>query len=154
MIVQRSNEIKEPHSIFLAGPTHRVSGRPSWREDAIDFFKKKEYNGRLFIPEPFAGNYVQQIDWEEYHLEIASCIMFWIPRDMKELPALTTNIEFGEWMKSGKVVLGYPHDAVSMDYLAHKAHKYGVPTVFSLEETVRLAIIMAKRKLGIDEDNI
>lgn len=30
---------------------------------------------------------------------------------MKTMPALTTNVEFGAWADSGKVVFGYPENA-------------------------------------------
>jgi len=137
-------------SVFLAGPTHRkdVEEKYKWRNEAIKIFSGFHYEGNLFIPEPFAGDYKYQIAWEEKHLEMATVIMFWIPRDMEELPALTTNIEFGEWMKSGKVVLGYPKDAVHMNYLRYKAEKYGIPISHSIIDTIAKVIDLLAKKIN------
>ena len=125
-------------SIFLAGPTlrHNLKDFTPWREEAIKLFITHKFNGNIFIPEPFQGDYAKQILWEEYHLEKCSCILFWIPRDMQTLPGLTTNIEFGEWMKSSKVVLGFPEEAEHISYLAYKANKYRIPIFNTLEQTV------------------
>lgn len=133
-------------SIFLAGPTLRDNPKDftTWREQAAHWFRVKGYQGNLYIPEPFRGDYEQQILWEEKHLEDCDCIMFWIPRDMKTLPGLTTNVEFGDWMKSGKVVLGFPKEAEHISYLEYKAKKYGIPIANYLIETVELAIKMAQ----------
>ena len=116
--------ILEP-TIFLAGPTLRNNIRDftPWREDTIKLFSEKKFKGTLFIPEPFQGDYERQIRWEEHYLDKCNCIMFWIPRNMQTLPGLTTNIEFGEWMKSSKVVLGFPKEAEHMGYLEYKAKK-------------------------------
>jgi len=59
---------------------------------------------------------------------------------MKTMPALTTNIEWGEWMRSGKVVLGAPHDPENSrrnKYLFHKARKYHVPHFYTLEDAIQ-----------------
>jgi len=130
-------------SIFLAGPTYRdpIKGaKKSWRNEASSIFAQLQFDGHLFIPEPFGGDYRYQIAWEEHHLEMATVILFWVPRNMEELPALTTNIEFGEWMKSGKIVLGYPKGAPHLDYMHYKANKYEVPVCHELRSAVSEAI--------------
>ena len=134
-------DILEP-TIFLAGPTLRNNIRDftPWREDTIKLFSEKKFKGTLFIPEPFQGDYEIQIRWEEYYLEKCNCIMFWVPRNMQTLPGLTTNIEFGEWMKSNKVVLGFPKEAEHIRYLEYKAKKYNIPMSNSLEGTVDLCL--------------
>lgn len=85
--------------IFLAGPTPRNKNTKSWRPDAIKCFDEAEFDGILFIPEPrdgkFSWAYITQVDWEDLGLNLCDCIMFWIPRDMKTMPAMTTNIEWG-----------------------------------------------------------
>jgi hypothetical protein len=133
-------------SIFLAGPTLRESHQHlrSWRLDAVDLFQSMKFTGSLFLPEPFAKVYNTQVEWEEKYLNLATVILFWIPRDLTTLPGFTTNVEFGEWMKSGKVGLGYPPEAKKMRYLESKARKYGIPIAQSLEETIILAILKAK----------
>ena len=43
--------------------------------------------------------------------------MFWIPRSLPDMPAFTTNVEFGYWLHSNKVIYGRPDDAVKIKYL-------------------------------------
>jgi len=150
MQIHRSsdNKLDNSKSVFLAGPTHRTrnSTYEYWREQAIDLFKSMAFDGDLYLPEPFSRDYKTQIAWEEEHLEKAACILFWVPRELNLLPAFTTNIEFGEWMKSGKVVLGFPETAPGMDYMYSKALKYEVPVNNTLKETVEAAIDLVRLK--------
>jgi hypothetical protein len=133
-------------SIFLAGPTPRSSEVISWRPAAIELFKKQNYAGMLLVPEETDGNwrgsYEDQVEWEEDGLRSACCIMFWIPRKIPEMAALTTNDEWGFWKKSGKVVFGAPPDAERVSYQRYYANKYSVPNFSSLEDTVQGAIKM------------
>jgi nucleoside 2-deoxyribosyltransferase len=132
-------------SIFLAGPT-AGKGKPSWRTETIELLRQHGFDGHIFIPEPRGVNWPTEdqhdtiVDWEVDGLNRADCILFWVPRDLKTLPGLTTNIEYGEWFKSGKVVLGSPDDAVKMAYMRYRGSLYGVPQSNSLEQTVALAI--------------
>jgi hypothetical protein len=127
-------------SIFLAGPSRRDGILTPWREEAIQIMKDNGYNGYVFSPEPFVNNYTYQIDWENFHLTCASRIVFWIPRDLDTLPGFTTNIEWGEWMKSGKVILGYPIGTPKIDYIQYKAECYNVPVYHDLKSTIIRAI--------------
>ena len=63
-----------------------------------------------------------------------------MPRDLKMLPGFTSNVEFGEWMKSGKVILGYPEGAPKMRYLHMKANTYDIPVFHTLKETLDCAL--------------
>jgi ADP-ribose pyrophosphatase YjhB (NUDIX family) len=130
-------------SIFLAGPSPRdgsTDWQGTWREEAVKLLEKLGFDGHVFIPLPFNGmSYAEGVQWEEHLLEIADQILFWVPRS-KDLPAFTTNIEFGEWMKSGKVVLGYPEDAERMRYLEAKVNKYGSESYDNLEDTVKACV--------------
>jgi 8-oxo-dGTP pyrophosphatase MutT (NUDIX family) len=150
-VVYANEEMPETivKSIFLAGPTPR---RPeevdSWRPDALKILEDIGFDGTVFIPEPREGKFKDnQIEWEDKYLNIADCIVFWVPRDLtldsKDFPkmaAFTTNVEWGAWADSGKVVFGYPKDADKMDYLKHYAEKYKVPTGDTLTETLELAL--------------
>lgn len=140
-------------SIFLAGPTSRHASVPSWRPDALKILEDMGYDGVVFVPEDREGkvhlDYDHQIAWEEKHLNLVDCIVFWVPRDLSPDPdgfpkraALTTNIEWGVWEDSGKVVLGAPEDAEKMAYLKHYAKEYKVPFSESLTETLRNAMEM------------
>lgn len=137
-------------SIFLAGPTPRPpkdgsAPTPSWRPEALRILHDLGYNGHVFIPEPRSGdwvkNYTGQVEWEEKGLERADCVVFWIPREMSTMPALTTNDEWGTWKESGKVVLGIPEGAPHTSYQKHYATKYGVPQFKTLDETLVGAVI-------------
>ena len=55
--------------------------------------------------------------WERLALTEASVITFWIPRKLPDMPAFTTNVEFGYWLPTGKVIYGRPNDAVKIKYL-------------------------------------
>jgi hypothetical protein len=126
--------------IFLAGPTPRDAETPSWRPQAVELLKKHNFTGNVFIPEAecggFSGTYDHQIEWEWAGLEHATTIVFWVPRELKTMPAFTTNVEFGLHCQSGKSVLGYPEDAPKMRYLHALADKYDIPVFHTLEETL------------------
>lgn len=143
-------------SIFLAGPSFRPGQEKemeSWRKDAIKILEDIGYDGLIFCPENRDGkfdnnfSYDNQIGWEEKYLNIADCIVFWIPRNLSldnegniKLPAFTTNIEWGAWASSGKVVLGAPEDAEKMSYLKHYAEELNVPFSDTLTGTLREAM--------------
>lgn len=139
-------------SIFLAGPTPRNREEvTSWRPDAIKLLDDMGYDGVIFVPEDRDGkhklDYDDQIGWEEKYLNIADCIVFWVPRDISpdskgypKMPAFTTNVEWGFWQDSGKVVLGAPEDAENMRYFKHYAEEYKVPFSDTLTDTLRSAM--------------
>lgn len=108
------------HSIFLAGPTPRDPSVASWRPEAIEILERLGYDGVVFVPESEDGaqpSYDDQVEWERKMLDSADVIAFWIPREMGTLPGLTTNVEFGLYVRSGKVILGAPPGALSITYL-------------------------------------
>lgn len=131
-------------SIFLAGPSPREATHANWRPEALKLLEEIGYDGIVFIPLPRDGNwahsYDDQIDWETEHLNMSDIVAFWIPRDMMDLPALTTNVEFGMWFDSGKAVLGYPEGAPHMRYLTRHAKSEQVPIFNSLEETLKESV--------------
>jgi 8-oxo-dGTP pyrophosphatase MutT (NUDIX family) len=141
-------------SIFLAGPTPRnKEEQSSWRPLALDFLDRMRYDGVVFIPEPRDGefklNYDDQVSWEEKYLNIADCIVFWVPRDIEldskgypKMAGFTTNVEFGAWADSGKIVFGAPPNATKNGYLKHYSEKYNVPVSESLGETLVHAVAM------------
>jgi ADP-ribose pyrophosphatase YjhB (NUDIX family) len=140
-------------SIFLAGPTPRDDIAKSWRPEVIQELKNQGYDGIVFSPErDFSkGDYTDQVEWEDACLNIADVILFWVPRTL-DMPAFTTNVEYGEWMKSGKCVLGYPKDAQKMRYLSTKTAEYFIPESDSIKGTVKNALSIigegAQRKNG------
>lgn len=131
-------------SIFLAGPTPRGPEAPSWRPEALRLLAERGYAGVVFVPEPRDGkwerDYDGQVAWEEAHLHMADVILFWVPRDMKHMPGLTTNDEWGTFKASGKVVFGAPPGAEKTRYQRLYAGKLHIPSAESLAETVDLAL--------------
>ena len=129
-------------SIFLAGPTPREAGVPSWRPVALDFLKAKKWEGIVMVPETRDGrwqhSYDDQIEWECIMRDAARVILFWVPRDMSpgpsgraKMPALTTNVEFGLDIPTGKVIYGRPDHAPSCKYLDYHYHKFTGQRPFS-----------------------
>jgi len=104
-------------SVFLAGPSPRNSETESWRPKAIDILKSLNYSGDVFAPEPFGGSFEFQLGWELRALQDVEVIVFWVPRYMPKMPGLTTNVEFGMFLNSGKIIYGRPDDAEHCSYL-------------------------------------
>lgn len=134
-------------SIFLAGPTPRAEKPvPSWRPQALELLRKNNFKGVVFVPEPPPGEdwpeYDIQVRWEHQMLTAADCLLFWIPRNMDTLPAMTTNVEFGMFMRSGKLVCGAPNDAEHMRYIREVCGIYGIVCARELQETVLSALAM------------
>ncbi|OGY92805.1 MAG: hypothetical protein A3B31_02870 [Candidatus Komeilibacteria bacterium RIFCSPLOWO2_01_FULL_53_11] len=131
-------------SLFLAGPTPRDKSVPSWRPEALRLLEEASYDGVVFVPENRGGtvkvDYTGEVEWEELCLNLADVVLFWVPREMKTMPALTTNIEWGVWHDSGKAVLGAPPDAKHVRYLRYYAEKMHIPTAETLPETIGLAL--------------
>jgi hypothetical protein len=140
-------DVLDAPSIFLAGPTPRSQSILSWRPSAVGEFARQGFSGVLLLPEDrsgvFHGNYDGQVDWEERALHAASCIMFWVPRSLPDMPGFTTNDEWGFWKNSGKVTWGSPPEAQKVSYQWYYARKLGVPTATTLEESCRNAIRLA-----------
>lgn len=123
MIVNYSDQeiIKGKKSIFLAGPTPRDEFAVSWRNEALKYLKDKGFDGIVYVPEYSTWkpkeSYIDQAVWERIGLENASIILFWIPRSIPDMPRYTTNVEFGYWLHSGKVLYGRPDGAPKTKYL-------------------------------------
>ena len=135
-------------SIFLAGPTPRSDQVKSWRPEAIKFLEAAGYDGVVFDPEDEKYDKLtslekdEQIRWEQSCLDRADCILFWIPRDLVTMPALTTNVEFGLYVSSGRAVLGTPPEAPRNYYLQFVGRKEKIPQADTLAGTVDLALKM------------
>ncbi|MFG2085993.1 nucleoside 2-deoxyribosyltransferase domain-containing protein [Spirillospora sp. NPDC048824] len=133
-------------AVFLAGPTPRSAAVASWRPAAVGELRRRwRGDGRLvvFVPEHRHDRYTDydaQIDWEERCLHLADEVIFWVPREPVTMPAFTTNVEWGMWHDSGRVVFGAPPDAPKNRYLLHYAAAFGVPTANDLAGTVAAAL--------------
>lgn len=134
-------------SIFLAGPTPREKHVRSWRvPDALEILEKLGYDGDVFIPEDRewqeGTNYDAHhyLPWETAGLNRADVIVFWVPRDLVDMPAFTTNVEWGVWANSGKAVFGAPPDMPKNLYLESMADNLATPRFHTLEDTLAYAV--------------
>ena len=139
-------------SIFLAGPSPRKETDANWRAEAFELLEQLGFDGVVYAPifrdgvtpaglkEGLKDAYAGQVDWETQYLNACDIIVFWVPRDLKTLPAFTTNVEFGMWLMSGKIVLGYPDTAEKMQYLDFQGRLEGVPVLDTLSDTLAEAM--------------
>ncbi len=125
--LENLKELKFP-SLFLVGPTPRSNDVKSWRPSFIKALEDFKFKGTVLVPETSDGNwkhnYDDQIEWEHEALEKANLLVFWVPREMKTMPAMTTNIEFGMYIKSGKILYGRPVESVKNTYLDYTYKKF------------------------------
>lgn len=125
MIVNYSDEkvLKGEKSIFLAGPTPRSIDVKTWRIEALKILETLKFDGIVYVPErkfdDRTFDYDNQVWWEREALYNASIIVFWIPRSLPNMPAFTTNVEYGYWISksSEKVIYGRPDDSEKNRYL-------------------------------------
>jgi len=125
----KNDILKNSNSIFLCGPTPRDSDTKSWRIEALEILNDLNYPGIVLIPErqdwKIKFDYVDQVDWELSGLRYAKQIVFWIPREMNKMPALTSNVEFGMTIMTRKNILyGRPENAEKCRYLDHLYNKF------------------------------
>src|SRR4051794_18478490 len=131
--------------LFLAGPTPRSPEVLSWRPEALRLLDQLLFPGAVFVPEDagtggLSASYEEQIGWEWACLERADAIAFWVPRELKTLPGFVTNIEFGLYCRSGKVLLGYPPTAPKMRDLARLAGACNIPVFHDLPDLLRAVV--------------
>ncbi|KKT81920.1 MAG: hypothetical protein A3B99_04530 [Candidatus Yanofskybacteria bacterium RIFCSPHIGHO2_02_FULL_44_12b] len=140
-------------SIFLVGPTPRDGKTQSWRPEALRILDRFGYDGVVFVPENRDGSktenfYEKRCRWEQGMLDRADVIVCWVPRELRTMPAFTTNIEFGLYAHSGRVVLGAPNlgdqskQPPKMDYLNFVAGKLAILRANTLQKTLETALVM------------
>lgn len=150
-------------SIFLAGPSPRKPKlgqrpTPSWRPHACVLLEKLKFDGLVLVPEPVdfmfeEGDFDRdvQVSWEWEGLNQATVVVFWVPRNIETLPGFTTNVEFGNLVASGKVLLGYPAGAPKVEYLEQMARRYRLRVYHSLDEILAEAVRRTKCLFGMED---
>ncbi|MFE5326128.1 nucleoside 2-deoxyribosyltransferase domain-containing protein [Embleya sp. NPDC056575] len=152
-LVMAREPIPTGPSVFLAGPTpDRATPVPSWRPAAVAALAEQWTGTRLLTvlsPESRDGRraarYEDQVDWETDARATADAILFWIPRDLRTMPGMTTNVEFGLDVRSGRAVLGCPPDCPDPErnrYLIHVARRHGVPVCTTLADATAAALAL------------
>lgn len=143
--------IKGKKGIFLAGPTSRDKSIVSWRNDAIEKLSSLGFEGVVYIPENSDGSpkadYIDQAVWEREALTEASTILFWIPRELENMPAFTTNVEFGYWINRNKIVYGRPDFARKTKYLDWLYDEdYNEKPFNNLDSLIRRSVSLAEEQ--------
>ncbi|MEV7442989.1 nucleoside 2-deoxyribosyltransferase domain-containing protein [Streptomyces sp. NPDC091204] len=152
-LVMAREPIPAGPSVFLAGPTPDKSAPvPSWRPTAAEALAAQWTGAQpltVLSPESRHGQradrYETQVDWETDARAAASAILFWIPRDLRTMPAMTTNVEFGLDVSTGRAVLGCPPDCPNPErnrYLIYVARRHGVPVCTTLTATAAAALAL------------
>ena len=157
MIINYSDQevIKNKKSVFLAGPTPRGENVESWRTKACQIIEQYGFDGIVYVPEYSSWkpktDYVDQAQWERDALANSSVIAFWIPRFLPDMPAFTTNVEFGYWLHTGKVLYGRPDAAKKIKYLdwLYKTDMNIEP--FNNLEDLLINSVELANKIGVNE---
>jgi hypothetical protein len=140
-----------PPTIFLCGPTPRTREIASWRPQALELLHELKFAGTILVPErrdwEASFDYLAQVEWEFEGLRRADALLFWIPRDVEHLPGFTTNVEFGRFVDSGRLVYGRPEGRPHNRYLDWLYERVTHQRPFNtLADTVACAIDRATRK--------
>ncbi len=141
---------KDSHAIMLCGPTPRDDKTTSWRPEALAILQDLGYDGIVYVPEPknqipVFNNKNAQRTWERDCCLNSNVILFWVPRTFPAMLGLTTNIEFGYWLKKKKCVYGRPDGAYRTDYLDWLYNlEYQQKPCNSLAELLRQAVKISK----------
>lgn len=147
-VLYYENEVKEnAKSIFLAGPALRSNQKElyNWRVTALETLDKLHFDGVVYVPDKKDVQSVchedDRINWEWKALDKCTTILFWVPRKIDTLPGFTTNVEFGLYVGSNKVVYGRPLDSEKNHYLDRLYYKYyNIEPCDNLTDTIKLAI--------------
>lgn len=151
----------EHPSIFLAGPSLRpdqfnLAELSRWRNNFVSILAEsdlpflKEVN--IIIPEyrdekqPSDWTYSRQVSWEMEQMKKATIIGFWIQRTT-ETPGFTTNIEFGEYMNSGKIVVGFPENTLKNEYIEERLNQMKIKICRSMNTFVFDCVFMVSLKM-------
>jgi hypothetical protein len=147
-VVYTHEEIRQGHpTIFLAGPSPRGRRELAWRPDALALLEKSGFTGTVYNPESrdeYQGGTAYSADWEDDAIAASDVILFWVPRNMRNLIGLTTNVEFGLYARDPRSVYGRPDGADHIAYLDHvwaKKTGKGAPCR-TLEETLATALCL------------
>tara|TARA_R110000868_G_scaffold9099_2_gene46039 strand:+ start:205 stop:678 length:474 start_codon:yes stop_codon:yes gene_type:complete len=122
IIYSGQNKEIDGRSIFLAGCSPRKGQTLLWRFEALAFLRESGFEGTVIVPEPETGeswlDYMGVVEWEDKYLKLADVIVFWLPRSIKDgIYGFTSNVEFGKYLNSGKIIYGRPDQSDNNRYL-------------------------------------
>ena len=116
----------------MAGTT-AISEDKDWRKEVIKLLEQKGYDGVVYNPDysslKVKNDYQTQLNWELRGIRDCTAILFWVDRDLKQRPGLTTNVEFGYWLHSGRLFYGRPDKSEKCLYLdmLYNMHNHSKP---------------------------
>jgi len=128
-------------SIFLGG-----SSEEGWREEALYLLKSRGFDGVVLSPEPrpgpesgrrqnlTAGDRDRLHAWQDEALQHCDLILMWLPPEA--LSDFQVVEAWGQWHRSGKLILGTP---LREGPLVDTAHRRRIPIGNSLAELVAMA---------------
>ena len=136
-------------SLFLAGPSPRDRNTASWRPLAQAKLAQLKFDGIIYNPEARnydedSFNYDNQIHWEWEALNMSTVVVFWVPRNIINMPAFTTNVEFGLYASTGKCLFGAPPEAPKNNYLRALAERNHVEIFNDLDILLERAVAKCK----------
>lgn len=148
---RKGEPVFNPHifSVFLAGPSPRNGQGHDWRKELLKLLQNIQIPIQVFIPLPKYSvtplTYMGQVDWEDEHLEACDLLVFWVPRDLQDLPGFTTNVEFGEWIRQTKkpMFYGRPNNAPKTRYLDYRYKKWRKASPINSLESLATRISLA-----------
>ena len=147
MEIQQKKIKKQYHYADQPPRNNKVT---SWRKEALDILQNIGYDGIVYVPElkneiqVFKTKY-EQVSWERECYINSNVILFWIPRKFPSMLGLTTNVEFGYWLKSKKCIYGRPDGAYRTDYLDWLYNlEYNQKPQNSLYELLKQAVKMSE----------
>ncbi len=108
-------------SLFLVGARTFAASDPPWQLKMIEFLRQAGFDGTVFLPFPddelSIANDADRIEWQCKHLALADVIAAWCPYDSTSPHEITTGIQLGEWLRSGKLLYGRPAEPPNVRYL-------------------------------------
>lgn len=139
------------NSIFLAGPCPRKDYNNDWRNEAFKILASLGFEGQVISPtnarfQELRNKYgeealKQQTLWENEAMKKASALVFWVDRHINAgFPALTTNIEFGDWYDKEGVYVGFPDGADKNEYLKCRMDIAGIPYFTDLRDMLTAVV--------------
>lgn len=71
----------------------------------MNILQNINYDGIVYVPElkdetPVFKTKDEQVSWERDCYMNSNVLLFWVPRKFPSMLGLTTNVEFGYWLKS------------------------------------------------------
>jgi hypothetical protein len=144
------------NTIFLAGPTGKTRvnllDRPGWRQNALTILENNSYSGTVFVPEDDFNDpnfvhhenlddklYSEQVEWENHCMNISDAIIFNFCRTKTNL-GLTTNIEFGKYLKSRRLFVCVPPESINNEYIIEMCKREKITIYNTLEECIKACL--------------